>query len=607
MAPSSNQHTGQDVLGRSQGHVRPGPEATRDHAAPPPIRHFRCPVEVPVRASERDHVTFLWGGLTARHEALITAGMESLGYRVELIPTPTKADYQTGREYGNVGMCSPAYFTMGALINYLKRLRDVEGAPTEEIIRDYAFFTAGSLGPCRFGMYESEYRLALRNSGFDGFRVLLFQQKGGLNQSGDDEAVNVNAQFVVTLLNGVLIGDILNELANQIRPYEVEPGTTDRVFDRVVGRLCDRLHRKPPDALKGAAFVRALSALVPGLDAGLAGPIVDHVLDDYYLQTLRECAAMIDNEIEVDFTRPKPLVKVTGEFWAQLTEGDGNYRMFSFLESQGAEVLVEPLTTWANYLCDMALCRRRDARGGVAASGARGGGRFRHWLSDWAGRARIAMAVTLLNREYDRVRRALGSTTHPQVDQATLRRLAQPFVNCRLSGGEGHMEVSKTLYYTTHRQAHMVLSLKPFGCLPSTQSDGIQVAVLSRYPATNFVSIETSGEGDVNAYSRVQMALSEAKAACHREFAAGVAATRYSLEDIRAYCAAHRDVRRPLQRVPRREGVCGKAANFVRYVASCMDKEPEWRGRTARHSCRAAGHVEAGEVGPCRQIQRDRA
>ncbi len=36
-------------------------------------------------------------------------------------------------------------------------------------------------------MYEAEYRLALRNAGFDGFRVILFQQSGGLNQS-DAEA-----------------------------------------------------------------------------------------------------------------------------------------------------------------------------------------------------------------------------------------------------------------------------------------------------------------------------------------------------------------------------------------------------------------------------------
>ena len=51
--------------------------------------------------------------------------------------------------------------------------------PRQDILDNYVFFTAGSCGPCRFGMYESEYRLALRNAGFDGFRVLLFQTATG--------------------------------------------------------------------------------------------------------------------------------------------------------------------------------------------------------------------------------------------------------------------------------------------------------------------------------------------------------------------------------------------------------------------------------------------
>ncbi len=49
------------------------------------------------------------------------------------------------------------------------------------------FLTAGACGPCRFGMYVTEYRKALRDAGFDGFRVMLFQQQGGLKQATGDE------------------------------------------------------------------------------------------------------------------------------------------------------------------------------------------------------------------------------------------------------------------------------------------------------------------------------------------------------------------------------------------------------------------------------------
>ena len=36
-------------------------------------------------------------------------------------------------------------------------------------------------------MYVTEYRKALRDAGFDGFRVMLFQQTGGLKQATGDE------------------------------------------------------------------------------------------------------------------------------------------------------------------------------------------------------------------------------------------------------------------------------------------------------------------------------------------------------------------------------------------------------------------------------------
>ena len=64
----------------------------------------------------------------------------------------------------------------------------------------------------------------------------------------------------------------------------------------------------------------------------------------------------------------------------------------------------------------------------------------------------------------------------------------------------------------------MVLSVKPFGCMPSTQSDGAQVKVLSDYPESIFISVETSGDGEVNVKSRIQMKLFEAKKAAEREF-----------------------------------------------------------------------------------------
>ena len=56
------------------------------------------------------------------------------------------------------------------------------------------------------------------------------------------------------------------------------------------------------------------------------------------------------------------LVKVTGEFFAQTTEGDGNFHMFQFLEREGAEIKVEPIANWIMYLLWQAKARHRDRK-----------------------------------------------------------------------------------------------------------------------------------------------------------------------------------------------------------------------------------------------------
>ena len=138
------------------------------------VHHFKRPAERHFTRDQRAQTTLLFGGLTWKHEKLVHGALEGLGYRAEAVPTPNVKAFQAGKEYGNNGQCNPTYFTVGNLVQYLQTLEE-QGIPKQEIIDRYVFFTAGACGPCRFGMYEAEYRLALRNAGFDGFRVLLFQ------------------------------------------------------------------------------------------------------------------------------------------------------------------------------------------------------------------------------------------------------------------------------------------------------------------------------------------------------------------------------------------------------------------------------------------------
>ena len=180
---------------------------------------------------------------------------------------------------------------------------------------------------------------------------------------------------------------------------------------------------------------------------------------------------------------------------------------------------------------------------------------------------------------YHRTIRHMGNTGHRLVPQSELSRLAHPFYHQLARGGEGHMEVGKNIFYTVNHLCHMVLALKPFGCMPSTQSDAVQSRVVSKYKDMIFLPIETSGEGEVNAHSRVQMALAEAKSKARAEFLSVLPKTGKSLDDLRAYADDHPHVKRALYKVPHRDGVAGTAAQFAWHLSDLMDRDRAYRRR----------------------------
>ncbi len=542
--------------------------------ARPQANHFHKPIERPFIKSQRDTTTVLFGGLTWKHEKLVQAALSSLGYKCEAMPVPDKRAFQLGKEYGNNGQCNPTYFTVGNLVQYAQHLEE-KGLTKQEIIDRYVFVTAGACGPCRFGMYEAEYRLALRNSGFDGFRVLLFQQEGGLNQAEMEGGLEMNLDFFLGILNALNIGDIINDVAYQIRPFEVNPGETDRVLEEGMNLLHAAMLKRQPWTVNGK-----LGAMLKkgGLHATAEylGKFLNQIYSDDLMKALREVRDRFDS-IPVDRTRVKPMVKITGEFWAQTTEGDGNFNMFRFLEKEGAQAIVEPIGTWICYLMHQAKQEARDKSGlDLVADGVSRWNIpkvFKSRMNTQKKLAMLTVAETIFKREYNRIIEALGDLAHHLCDQYELQRLGHPFYNTRAGGGEGHLEVAKNIYYSNKDLCHMVLSLKPFGCMPSTQSDGAQSAVVSHYKDMIFLPIETSGEGDVNAHSRVQMALGEAKVRSKNEMKAVLDETGVTLEEVQKFVAEHPEMQRPMYKFGHRKGVIGVAANFVLHAAERMKVE----------------------------------
>jgi predicted nucleotide-binding protein (sugar kinase/HSP70/actin superfamily) len=476
---------------------------------------------------ERAHTTILLGGLTMLHDRLIEAALPTLGYRVQALDCPDTDALQLGKEFGNRGQCNPTYFTVGNLLKHLIHLRDVQGLSTEEITKKYIFATGSGCGPCRFGLYATEYRKALRDAGFPGFRVLLFQQQGGLKQSVEEAGLALTPRFFITLLKCVFAGDVINVMGYRLRPYEVIPGATDRALEE-----CRKIVSEALANRRSVWFA------------------------------LRRCRRVL-SRLEVDRLRVKPKVAIIGEFWAMTTEGDGNYRLQRFLEAEGAECEVQPVTAWLLYNIwevqyDIRVrmpLRRRDVLAGKNEKDT--SARTLMWLR---------LARLAVERCFYAFASAIGFRGYKLPDMEEVARISHGFYHNQLRGGEGHMEVGKLIQYVTGKKAHLVVSVKPFGCMPSSGvSDGVQSLVTARYPEANFLAIETSGDGAVNVYSRVQMALFKARAGAQAEYERALAETGLTAEAARREYPRRPRLCHPL-RYPRHR-TAGTAANAVHELA----------------------------------------
>ncbi len=502
-------------------------------------------------AKQRARTTLLVGGLTIAHDYLISGALQGIGYKVRPLDCPDTESLRFGKEFGNRGQCNPTYFTVGNLVKELCRLRDEEGLSTQEVIDTHIFLTAGACGPCRFGMYATEYRKALRDAGFDGFRVLLFQQAGGFKQAtGEELGLVLNPTFFIALAKALFAGDVINLLSYRIRPYELEPGTTNRA----VTRLKEEVH---------AALVEGRSVL-RALHKGRA-----------YLR-----------DIPVDRLQAKPKVSILGEFWAMTTEGDGNYHLQQFVEEEGGEDDIQILV---NLLLYNLWEARHDTEARMHLKG-EDSGYFGLEGSDVGyTMAAVWLGELVLRAVFHSFAFAAGLKGHHLPDMDEVARAGHSHYNQELRGGEGHMEVAKVILNVINQKTHMTLSVKPFGCMPSSGvSDGVQSVVTELYPDAIFCAVETSGDGAVNFYSRVQMFLFKARERARKEFDDSLAEYGITQQDAQRFLKGS-PYANALYKPPHR--TAGTGTDLIHQIGPLVGKGPAARAVVhARRAVSGAKH-----------------
>jgi len=361
----------------------------------------------------------------------------------------------------------------------------------------------------------------------------------GLDINQESAGVQMTPKIFLRLGKAAIAADLLGDLACQIRPYEVVPGATDAA-------LAEARQLVRVAAREGLSISKTMAAIRVKL-----------------------------GRIKVDYLKVKPRVKVTGEFFLKHAEDESNHRLLHWLEAEGAEVMLDTVGAWFEYMIWLNELKVRDRL--FVKPDPQGMGTANPWLV-WFG-LRVGKHFGEILYTFYRAIMNMKPQGFPAMGM--LDRYSEGYYEKRLIAGEGHLEVTKHIYMVRHAKAHMMISVKPFGCMPSTISDGVQAKVVSDLADTVFIPIETTGDGEVLVKSRVQMKLQEAKDKAREELQRVLDGYGVTLEEVRAYAEKHPELSKAMRPIPHQRGVVGTAANFAADVARRMGRQPN-NGRARR-------------------------
>ena len=243
------------------------------------------------------------------------AALAGLGYKMKPLDVPDNEALRYGKEFGNRGQCNPTYFTVGNLVKHLVHL----ARRREDVASTRSTGSTSSSPPARAGRAASAPtspsigRRSAMPASTASACCCSSRTAGSSRPQARTQDSSSTARFFTSLLTALIAGDVVNLVGYRIRPYEVEPGSTDRALE----------------ACKQIVHIA----------------IETHTS---VVMALYRCRRIL-NAVAVNRLQPKPKVAIIGEFWAMTTEGDGNYKLQRFLEAEGAEVDIQPVTAWLLY------------------------------------------------------------------------------------------------------------------------------------------------------------------------------------------------------------------------------------------------------------------
>ena len=395
--------------------------------------------------------TLLAPGMVDIHFSMLMDVFAGYGYKVELLKNDGRAVVDEGLKYVHNDTCYPALLVIGQLIDALNS--------GKYDVNKTALLITQSGGGCRASNYIHLLRTALKKAGYGQVPVISVNLSGLEKNSG----FKIRISMALKLLSGIIYGDLIMLLKNQVEPYEVNKGETAALSQKWLADI-NAMFRKN----KGYSM-RAMRKILPEITKSFA-------------------------DIKVNKTE-KIKVGIVGEIYVKYSPLANNH-LEEFLLSQGCEVMVPGLLGFALFKTDNRL---EDIK-------LYGGKKLK----------KIAMKIamwylTKYETELRKAAAAYGNFCIPE-PYSHIKEKCTKIIGAGCKMGEGWLLTAEMMELIESGYGNIVCA-QPFGCLPNhIVGKGMIRKLKELYPESNLVPIDYDpGATRVNQENRIKLMLAVAQ------------------------------------------------------------------------------------------------
>lgn len=236
------------------------------------------------------------------HAYAAAAAFRACGVDSEVLPPSDNETLLLGRQLTSGKECYPCILTTGDLAKLVRR-PDFDPDKT-------AFFMPAAYGPCRFGQYHRFQRLALDELGYPQVPIYSPDQSEEMYAELD---MATGGDVVRLAWQGLVAVDLLQKALLQTRPYEVNEGEAEKVYQECLDYVCNAIENR----------------------------------EDIFA-TLKHCRQRQES-VPVENPASKPTIGIVGEIYVRNNEYSNENAVRS-IENFGGEALMPPFSEWLLYV-----------------------------------------------------------------------------------------------------------------------------------------------------------------------------------------------------------------------------------------------------------------